>query len=180
MPKRTSRLQEEIHQSRPFASPRIEATAGLMRTAAVVRRALGRAVERLEISLPQYNVLRILRGAGAEGLPTLCIRDRMIEEAAGITRLVDKLAASGFLERTRTPSDRRQVVCRITPKGLSLLTRVDPVIDQAVENSLLMLSHGQVDQLRELLDVIRAGHERGDAADTDVRGRGSRQRVAVG
>lgn len=74
-------LQEELKQSKPFETSADEALVALMRTASLVRRAIARRVEPYGISAAQYNVLRILRGAGPEGLPTLAVRDRLIEEA---------------------------------------------------------------------------------------------------
>jgi hypothetical protein len=94
MPTKTSALREELKQTRPFNSPAHEALLSVLRTAAVVQRVTAQVVESSGITVQQYNVLRILRGAGEAGLPTLAIRDRMIEEAAGITRLLDKLESA--------------------------------------------------------------------------------------
>ena len=90
MPKR-SRVQSEIKQRKPFRSRGQEATIALLRTASVVSRAVARVVEPSGLSLAQYNALRIIRGAGAGGIPTLAVRERMIEEGTTITRLLDKL-----------------------------------------------------------------------------------------
>jgi Transcriptional regulators len=119
MPTKTSPLRDEIKQTRPFTSPASEAVVSILRTAAVVQRHLSQVVEAGGITIQQYNVLRILRGAGNVGLPTLAIRDRMIEEAAGITRLLDKLETAGFVLRERSTPDRRQVLCHITPAGFA-------------------------------------------------------------
>lgn len=125
MAKRPITLQDELRQTRPFSSTSEEAVVALLRTASLVRRAIAKLVEPHGISVAQYNVLRILRGAGAEGLPTLTVRARLIEEAPGITRLIDKLETAGLVQRDRTGKDRRTVRCRITPAGLDLLTRLD-------------------------------------------------------
>ena len=110
MPRRS--LQDELKQSKPFDSPGEEAVVALMRTAALVRRAIAKRVEPYGISAAQYNVLRILRGAGPAGLPTLALRDRLIEEAPGITRLMDKLGVDSLAHLVRfqlgvSPSDKR-------------------------------------------------------------------------
>src|SRR5258708_15740544 len=118
-----SAVQEEIQQRRPFSSPSEEAVVALVRTADLLRRALTDVVEPQGITLQQYNVLRILRGAGAEGLPTLEIAGRMIEQAPGVTRLLDRLQAKALVRRQRSPEDRRQIRCCITPASLALLTR---------------------------------------------------------
>ncbi|MGH7520034.1 MAG: MarR family winged helix-turn-helix transcriptional regulator [Gemmatimonadales bacterium] len=77
------------------------------------------------VTLQQYNVLRILRGAGPAGLPTLTLVDRMIEQAPGITRLLGRLVRRGWVIRRRDGRDQRIVVCRITAAGRRLLGRLD-------------------------------------------------------
>jgi DNA-binding MarR family transcriptional regulator len=121
-------LQEELRQTKPFESPASELVVALMRTASTLRRALAQRVEPYGISPAQYNVLRILRGAGPDGLPTLAVRDRLVEEAPGITRLIDKLERAGFVRRDRVGDDRRVVHCRITPTGRDLLGALDPAV----------------------------------------------------
>ncbi len=157
MPTKTSPLRDEIKQTRPFASPASEAVVSILRTAAVVQRHLSQVVEAGGITIQQYNVLRILRGAGSVGLPTLAIRDRMIEEAAGITRLLDKLETAGFVVRERSTPDRRQVLCHITPAGLRLLTQLDEPVDAANERAIAMLNDPEKGSLSELLGAVRAG-----------------------
>lgn len=100
--------------------------------------------------MAQYNVLRILRGA-PEGLPTLQIRRRMLEEAAGITRLVDKLASNGLIERDREEVDRRQVVCRITKKGLEFLEKAETRLGGAHEELVSQLNPDEATALVGLL-----------------------------
>ncbi len=125
MPNRLSSIAEELKQSRPFATTAEEALVSVLRSAAVLRHALGQQLDRFGISLGQYNVLRILRGAGADGLPTLAVRARLVEEAPGITRLIDKLELATLVRRDRSGKDRRMVRCRITPAGLALLAEAD-------------------------------------------------------
>src|SRR6476660_8004207 len=139
MPRRSSTLQDEIKQTRPFRSSAEEVVVSVLRTAAVMQRHLAQVVEAHGITIQQYNVLRILRGAGNAGLPTLAIRDRMIEDAAGITRLLDKLERAGYVLRERCTPDRRQVVCRITPTGLSLLSGLDAPVDAVNDSAVRTL-----------------------------------------
>ena len=151
-------IQDELQQRRPFRSKREELFIALLRSAAVVRRPVSKVVEEHHLSLAQYNVLRILRGAGADGLATLAIRERMIEEAAGITRLIDKLEAAGFVSRDRrNATDRRQVVCRITTEGMSLLASLDSVVASATHDVLALLDDERIVALLALLDEVRAG-----------------------
>src|SRR4051812_20302823 len=157
MPTKTSTLREELKQTRPFSTPAQEAVVSILRTAAVVQRHVSQVVEGSGVTIQQYNVLRILRGAGTVGLPTLAIRDRMIEEAAGITRLLDKLEAAKLVVRERSTPDRRQVVCQITPEGLRLLAALDAPVDAANEFALANLEDSEKQALIELLAAVRAG-----------------------
>ncbi len=151
-----STIQDELKQRRPFHSRYQEALLALMRTAAVSKRPVVKVVEAAGISLAQYNVLRILRGAGRDGLPTLAIRERMVEEAAGITRLIDKLEAAGYVSRERSTPDRRLVLCRISESGLALLSELDADVNEADKAVLQVLNDEELDQLIDLLDKVRA------------------------
>ena len=153
--KRQSALQKEIGQRRPFASLEQEASLGVVRTASLVRRAITKVVSAFGITQPQYNVLRILRGAGKNGLPTLEVRARMIDEAPGITRLVNKLERAGLLRRDRSTPDRRQVICVITAKGLDVLARIDPLIHVADKAGTAGLTQPEQRTMIRLLDKVR-------------------------
>jgi MarR family transcriptional regulator, organic hydroperoxide resistance regulator len=177
-PRRLS-IQEELQQRRPFRSKREEVFLALLRSAAVVRRPVSKVVEEHHLSLAQYNVLRILRGAGDAGLPTLAIRERMIEEAAGITRLIDKLEGAGLVARDRGASaDRRQVFCRITAAGLTLLATIDPQVAASTDDVLTQLDDAHLDALLALLDEVRAGAHH--LSETDELPRAVRERQRLG
>lgn len=157
MPRSTSLVQREIQQNRPFRSVGQEALVSLMRTTDLLRRALSELLEPNGITLQQYNVLRILRGAGEDGIPTLEIAHRMVEHAPGITRLLDRIEAKGWARRERCPRDRRQVLCWITPAGTSLLARLDDPVNRADDTLLSGLGTDERRQLVRLLDRIRGG-----------------------
>lgn len=154
------RIQDEIKQTRPFPSPSAEAVVALMRTADMVRRSVASVVEPAGITPQQYNVLRILRGAGETGLPTLEIAERMIEETPGITRLLDRLESKALVTRARCDKDRRRVWCRITPQGLDLLRQLDAPLQKADEAALQSLGNHDLEQLIELLDKARDFYRR--------------------
>jgi DNA-binding MarR family transcriptional regulator len=133
----------------------------LLRTADVVRRYIARVLEPYGITPQQFNVLRILRGAhaaGTDGTPTLTIAERMIEEAPGITRLLDRLETKGMVRRQRCPEDRRQVLCHATPQALDLLKRIDGAMNEADDTALGTLSEEDKAQLIRLLDAVRSSH----------------------
>jgi MarR family transcriptional regulator, organic hydroperoxide resistance regulator len=148
-------IQQELRQTRPFASLVQEVVAGLLRTADVVRRLVDDVIEAAGITGQHYNVLRILRGAGKSGLPTLDIAERMIEQTPGITRLIDRLEAKGLVTRERCATDRRQVFCRIAKAGLTLLAKLDDPVNEAGKEAVRTLSRAEVAQLIELLDRTR-------------------------
>jgi DNA-binding MarR family transcriptional regulator len=147
-----------IRQGKPFRSRRQEGAIALLRTASVVRRAIARVIEPHGLSLAQYNALRIIRGAGTAGVPTLAIRDRMIEEGTTITRLLDRLEESDLIRRERSVPDRRQVICRVTESGRKLLDRLDPLVDAADEATMVALSSRELDQFIALLDTVRTAN----------------------
>jgi DNA-binding MarR family transcriptional regulator len=153
-----SALQHELRQRRPFQSAAHEAIVGLMRTADLIKRQAAALVEPHGITLQQFNVLRILRGAGDEGLPTLEVAERMIEQTPGVTRLLDRLERKELVRRQRCPTDRRQHLCWITGRGLALLEKMDAVASRAPEESLKGLRQKDRIALIRLMDAIRAAH----------------------
>ncbi|MBV6522574.1 MAG: hypothetical protein MNPFHGCM_02722 [Gemmatimonadaceae bacterium] len=159
-----SRIPDDtIHSAPSTRSRREELVLALLKSAAVARRPATKVAESRGLSLAQYNVLRILRAAGDAGLPTLAIRERMVEEAAGITRLINKLERAGFVRRDRSESDRRCVLCRLTDQGVAMLDQLDDPIVEANEGALRILSDADVDQLQRLLDLIHSRRKRAAA-----------------
>src|SRR5687768_9579886 len=102
------RLRHEPQRNKPFRSDAQEAVVALFRTGDALRRHFARVLEPWGITPQQYNVLRILRGAGADDLPTLAIAERMLERTPGVTRLLDRMEEKGWVARQRCVEDRRQ------------------------------------------------------------------------
>ena len=177
---RQSAVAAEIRHTKPFRSTAQEATIALLRTASVVNRALARVLESSGLSLPQYNALRIIRGAGSGGIPTLAIRERMIEEGTTITRLLDKLEEARLIRRERSYPDRRQVICHATAGGAKLLDALDPAMDAADEAAMDGLRRDQLEPLIDALDAIRSANaERGAPRTAVAREAGALTRFAV-
>ncbi len=151
-------LQQEIKQTRTFGSPQEEAILSILKTADVLRRRIIRVLEPTGLSQEQYNVLRILRGAGETGLPTLEVASRMIEQTPAITRLMDKLEVKKFVRRVRCKEDRRQVLCYITPSALELINLLDHPIREAGRKSFPLQS-GEISQLLDSLSKIRESQD---------------------
>jgi DNA-binding MarR family transcriptional regulator len=157
MPRPISQVARAIKQGRPFPSLAQEGTVGLLVVADRLRRIIEPALEPHGITGQQYNVLRILRGAGTGGLPTLEIAARMIEQAPGVTRLLDRLEAKKLVRRERCQEDRRQVLCYITPAGRTLIDGLDAEVERLDRGALGMLSRKQQEQLVNLLNAVLAG-----------------------
>jgi DNA-binding MarR family transcriptional regulator len=152
----TSDLRTEIKQTRPFASLEEECHLNLERTTAVVGHAFAEAMKAHGITPTQYNVLRILRGAGEGGLCRHEIRDRLVAQVPDVTRLLDRMEEAGLVARERDNEDRRLVTTRITKAGLKLLRSLDaPVLAMHKET----LGHMSSAQLRQLVDLLALARE---------------------
>lgn len=145
-------VQQAIKQSRPFRSRRQEAMVGLMLTAEAVRWPIQDLLARHdELTLQQYNVLRILRGAGPGGLCRNEIGDRLVRAVPDVTRLLDRMAEMKLIGRQRTDEDRRFVRTHLTPRGLELVNSLDePVRDFHRRR----LGHVDRTRLKALMDVL--------------------------
>jgi DNA-binding MarR family transcriptional regulator len=150
-----TKLQAEIKKRRPFASPAEEAYLNLIRTYGVLEADFAQLFKQHGISEPKYNVLRILRGAGGDGLPSLEIADRMITRVPDVTRIVDRLETQGMVKRERTAADLRVVLVSITRKGLDLLAKLDEPIRQTHCRQLQHLSKAELAELSRLLEKAR-------------------------
>lgn len=163
---RAGAARRAIRQDRPFRSLSQEATLSVLVAAERLRRRVSELVEGHGITIQQYNVLRILRGAHPDPLPTLEIGERMIESTPGVTRLMDRLEEKGWVSRVRCQHDRRQVHCSVTRQGLDLLAALDPQMDALDERTATVLNEAELATLIGLLDRLIDGYldEGGDAA----------------
>jgi DNA-binding MarR family transcriptional regulator len=153
----STRLRDEIKQTRPFAGLEQEAHLSIGRTWAALEHAVAEALKPYAITPTQYNVLRILRGAGAEGLCRHEVRDRMIAQVPDVTRLLDRLEAAGLIARERSAVDRRYVTARITETGLELVGSLDEPMLALHRRHLSHLGEAELGGLIELLSRIRQG-----------------------
>ncbi len=152
-----SRLKDEIQQTKPFATPHVEVYLNLRRTHDHLHGGVSRFLKAHGISEPQYNVLRILRGAGEDGLPCLQVSERLVTRVPDITRLLDRLETSRLVERSRSEEDGRVVIARITDKGLKLLADLDEPILTFHSRKLGHMSKAEMQTLIDLLERAREG-----------------------
>lgn len=145
-------LKRRILQSR-FESPYQEALLNLIVAANYMREQLEHACGQFGITLPQYNVLRILRGIYPDGHPRRDIATRMLDRAPDVTRIIDRLAEKSLVERDRAGADRRHSIARITRDGLRLLEKMEPTIQEAFA-PLHRLAPGDCLELSRMCEAI--------------------------
>jgi DNA-binding MarR family transcriptional regulator len=151
-----SRLGDEIKQTRPFACLEQEAFLNLGRTWALLEHAFSEGLKSYGVTPTQYNVLRILRGAGDAGLCRSEVTERMIAKVPDATRLLDRLEAAQLIERQRDSGDRRFVTTRITDVGLRLLEEMDAPVEALHREHFGGLEEHDLQQLIQLLSRLRA------------------------
>ena len=150
------KLQKEIKQTKPFRSRRQEAVLAILRTADILKRRW-RVAEEFGVTGQQYNVLRILRGAGAAGATCKDIGSRMIARDPDITRLMDRLERRRLITRGRAREDRRFVATRLTKAGLELVNSLDRPIEQTHQELMKQMTAKKLGQLVRLLETLRSG-----------------------
>jgi DNA-binding MarR family transcriptional regulator len=156
-----SGLQAELKQTIPFTSPEQEAYLSLLRTADALEVQVESWLKTFGLTGTQYNALRILRGAGSDGLPCREIADRMITHDPDITRLLNRLETRGLVMRTRDRHDRRVIYGKITAAGLKLLRSMDAPIEKRAREMLQHVAQEKLKDLIELLELVRSGTRSG-------------------
>jgi DNA-binding MarR family transcriptional regulator len=150
-----AKLLTELKQTKPFQSVEQEAFLNVIKTADFLQQVAAQVLRGHQMSEAQYNVLRILRGAGDEGLKCSEIGDRMVTRDPDITRLLDRIEKQGWIERNRSTSDRRVVTTRITQSGLDKLAELDAPLAESLERVLGRLGSAKLQTLIDLLEEVR-------------------------
>jgi len=140
---------------RPSSTLEQEAYLSLLRTADALARGAEEVIKPFGLSGTQYNILRILRGAGAQGLCCHEAGERMLTHDPDITRLLDRLERRGLIVRARASSDRRVITAQITPEGLRILAKLDKPIAECHRRQFGHLGPRRLAQLIELLNSAR-------------------------
>lgn len=132
-----------------------DAYLAVIRTAEDMQRDFTELLKASDLSFAQYNVLRILRGAGADGLTCGGVSERLVQHDPDVTRLLDRLEKRSLIERHRDQKDRRVVRTAITTSGLALLAQLDEPVDAVHEQQLGHLSDARLKDLMTLLEEVR-------------------------
>jgi len=146
-------IEEAIQQKKPFRNEWQRATVNLMYTTNEVRNRNKKILKKYDLTLQQYNVLRILRGAG-KPISTCIIRERLLDNMADASRLVDRIAQKNLVERTPCEEDKRLVDVSLSKAGLELLVKVEESNPQ-MDKLLGKLTEKEAKVLNDLLDKIR-------------------------
>ncbi|AXC13535.1 Transcriptional regulator, MarR family [Acidisarcina polymorpha] len=149
-------LQREIRQTKDFASTEGEAALNVLRTAEVIQQKLNTVLKPFDLTLTQYNVLRILRGAGDEGITCSVLAERMIARDPDITRLLDRMERSGLVVRQRSAADRRVVLTMLHLNGDRLLDETQQPMRDAMLGLMGRLGENRLLSLISSLEDVRA------------------------
>ena len=152
----TSKLQKELKQTKPFKSLEEEVILNIARTAEYLASASVLVFKAADLTATQYNVLRILRGAGSEGLSCSEIGERMVTKESDITRLLDRIESRGLISRERPASNRRLVIARITNAGLKVLEELDEPVAEINRQLVGHLGKEKLKTVNELMEEIRS------------------------
>ena len=153
----SSALAAELKQNKPFASLEEEAALSISRTAAVLEHRVSQHLKVHGLTPSQYNVLRILRGAGPEGLCRNEVGARLVNQVPDVTRLLDRMEDTGLISRQRGSEDRRYVTTRISRKGLDLVDKLDQPMRDLLNT---LLGHVGDKNLRAVVDGLAAVREK--------------------
>jgi len=151
-------LRDELHQTKPFTSLQHEAMLNIVRTSATMMDEMDELLKARGVTNTQYNVLRILRGAGPEGLCRNELRDRMLTRMPDVTRLLDRMEEAGLVARSRDNEDRRLVSTRITDAGRKVVDELDAPVH---EYHARRMGHVSEEQLQTLIDLLTLARDRG-------------------
>jgi len=133
-----------------------EAALGILRAADLIAQQSASVMKPFDLTGAQFNVLRILRGS-PDGLPCGQIGERMIQRDPDVTRLLDRMQTRNLIVRQRSKQDRRVVTAKISEKGLDLLERLDPLVNQMHLRQFDGFSEIQLRQMKDLMDQVLNG-----------------------
>lgn len=147
------KLKQWLKQS-SFENLEQEVSLNIFVTAYFLRSKHEEVLKKFGLTMPQYNVLRILNGVYPKGHPRCEIISRMIEPAPDVTRLIDRLIKESLVERFNSDNDKRLSMTRITKKGIKLLEKVNPNIQALGKYISSTLSEDEKKKLSDLLEKI--------------------------
>lgn len=152
-------LQHQLKKKHPFILPEEEVNLNIQRTFGVLMGPSHKLFKKHKLSPPLYNILRILRGVGSDGLPCSHIGGRMVTREPDVTRLIDRLEQAGWVKRDRSTEDRRVVTITLTAVGRKLVDKLDGPIADLHRDTLGHLTKREMVELNRLLVKARQAVE---------------------
>ncbi len=149
-------IEDRLKTSQPIENRRERALLNIFHTANTLRNRLNDCLKSFELTDPQYNVLRILRGQRGKPMNLFEIGDRMVHRESNVSRIVDKLEAKRLVLRKEDPANRRRVDISVTDTGLAALTSIQPKLDEEIRAAFDGLDAEHIETLCVLLDKIQA------------------------
>ena len=148
-------LQEQLKMSKPFRTLEEEVLLNLKVTNYELNIKFEELFRQVRLTDVTYNILRILRGAGVEGLPCSEISKRMLSRVPDVTRLIDRLVKLEYVIRVNKIGDRRVVIQQLTEKGKEVLSSLDEKTFKIHQENFSILKKEELEQLNELLNIVR-------------------------
>lgn len=148
-------LVDYLKMSKPFSNDRHKAHLNLAVTTSLLHAEIEHVLRPLDLTTPQFNILRILRGKHPNMVSVKTITERMIDKTSNTSRLIDKLMSKHYVTRIECPKDRRKVDISITENGLKILLEASSLVEHAIGHSLNAISDKDITELNRILDLIR-------------------------
>lgn len=163
------RVMKQDKESKPIRTTEQATFVNLLQTHRYLVAGLNVALKSVGLSEPQFNVLRILRGAGDDGLPCQGIAARMLTRVPDVTRLIDRLEASGLVGRERSETDRRVVIVKIAADGMDLLRKLYTPVLEIHKRQFGLLTSMELYELNRLLVKVRRSSELMESSEDGMR-----------
>jgi len=145
---------EDLLKTEKILPPSRKLLLSILHTTNLINDKISDALKPFDISIPQFNVLRILRGQKGKPANLSTIQERMVSKMSNTTRIVDKLIAKEYVDRVICENNRRKVEITITTKGLNFLNEIDPLIDKTEAQLTENLSPSELESLTNNLQKL--------------------------
>lgn len=147
-------IQEDIKQRKAFRNEYQKLAVNLLFSTSWLTETFKQVLEPYDVTMQQFNILRILRGAHPEPLTTMEIRERMLDKMSDVSRIVDRMISKNLVTKSVCPADKRLVDVNIADKGIMLLEQLD-LLEQEMDGHLAHLTTQEAKILNDLLDKMR-------------------------
>ncbi len=149
------KLEQAIHQEKKFKNEQLKAVVNVLYSASWLSNLINETLKPMQISMQQYNTLRILNGQYPNSMSVKLLTERMIDRMSNTSRLIDKLVEKGLVDRKSCPADRRKVDVTLTESGMACVTAAVELMDKKLEKKMKDFDKSDAQKLNKLLEKIR-------------------------